>query len=337
MIWLKNMEGEAIKFSVLMSVYNKENPAYLERAIKSIWDDQILKPAEIIIVEDGPLSNGILFVLDKWDKRLKDKFRRVQLEVNSGLGPALRAGLLKCKYNIVARMDSDDISLPNRFNLQLNLINKKGIGIVGCWVEEFDENNKVIGTRKTPQNHEDIYNFSRFRNPMNHPSVIFKKNLVIVTGVGGGSGKMAFCLSQIYHENKKRIKSGFAKFETFPIWNLKMDHPVNIAYEAATADLGDYNMVDKSHKGYAVNYNRDVDNFKILKSVMKKFNRDLEYDSPTDMGVNMAKKGIIDDKVCREAAKKEIVRRYKVYSNEFKKGREKRKTLVRMREIIQKI
>ena len=182
MIWLKNMEGEAIKFSVLMSVYNKENPAYLERAIKSIWDDQILKPAEIIIVEDGPLSNGILFVLDKWDKRLKDKFRRVQLEVNSGLGPALRAGLLKCKYNIVARMDSDDISLPNRFNLQLNLINKKGIGIVGCWVEEFDENNKVIGTRKTPQNHEDIYNFSRFRNPMNHPSVIFKKNLVIEVG-----------------------------------------------------------------------------------------------------------------------------------------------------------
>lgn len=176
------MEGEAIKFSVLMSVYNKENPAYLERAIKSIWDDQILKPAEIIIVEDGPLSNGILFVLDKWDKRLKDKFRRVQLEVNSGLGPALRAGLLKCKYNIVARMDSDDISLPNRFNLQLNLINKKGIGIVGCWVEEFDENNKVIGTRKTPQNHEDIYNFSRFRNPMNHPSVIFKKNLVIEVG-----------------------------------------------------------------------------------------------------------------------------------------------------------
>lgn len=182
MIWLKNMEGEAIKFSVLMSVYNKENPAYLERAIKSIWDDQILKPAEIIIVEDGPLSNGILFVLDKWDKRLKDKFRRVQLEVNSGLGPALRAGLLKCKYNIVARMDSDDISLPNRFNLQLNLINKKGIGIVGCWVEEFDENNKVIGTRKTPQNHEDIYNFSRFRNPMNHPSVIFKKKLVIEVG-----------------------------------------------------------------------------------------------------------------------------------------------------------
>jgi len=176
------MEGEAIKFSVLMSVYNKENPAYLERAIKSIWDDQILKPAEIIIVEDGPLSNGILFVLDKWDKRLKDKFRRVQLEVNSGLGPALRAGLLKCKYNIVARMDSDDISLPNRFNLQLNLINKKGIGIVGCWVEEFDENNKVIGTRKTPQNHEDIYNFSRFRNPMNHPSVIFKKKLVIEVG-----------------------------------------------------------------------------------------------------------------------------------------------------------
>lgn len=169
------------------------------------------------------------------------------------------------------------------------------------------------------------------------PYVETKENLVIVTGVGGGSGKMAFCLSQIYHENKKGTKSGFAKFETFPIWNLKMNHPVNIAYEAATADLGDYNMVDKSHKGYAVNYNRDVDNFKILKRVMKKFDRELEYDSPTDMGVNMAKEGIIDDKVCREAAKKEIIRRYKVYSDEFKKGRETRKTLVRMREIIQKI
>ena len=133
-------------------------------------------------------------------------------------------------------------------------------------------------------------------------------------------------MSQILHEKN----AGFAKFETFPIWNLPLDHPVNIAYEAATADFGDYNILI----GKKVNYNRDVENFKILKKIT---GNAFGYKNPVDMGVNMAKEGIIDDKICREAAKKEIVRRYKFYSDEFKKGREKRKTLVRIREIIQKI
>jgi len=155
------------------------------------------------------------------------------------------------------------------------------------------------------------------------PYVKIDKKLIIITGVGGNSGKMAFCLSQIYHERKKNQKTGFAKFETFPIWNLELKHPINVAYEAATADLLDVNMVDPFHKkAYgitAVNYNRDVENFNILISLMGKITGEKDpfgYKSPTDMGANMAKEGIVDDKTCREAAKQEIIRRYFRYYRE---------------------
>ncbi len=139
-------------------------------------------------------------------------------------------------------------------------------------------------------------------------------DLVVVTGPAGGSGKMGFCLSQLYAERKKGVrKSGFAKFESFPVWNLPMCHPVNLAYEAATADFGDYNVIDKFHlKAYgkrAVNYNRDVENFGILGKVLgSKF--PFGYRSVTDMGVNMMRSGIVDDGVCRRAAEREIRRRF---------------------------
>ncbi|MBW2977173.1 DUF1846 domain-containing protein [Candidatus Woesearchaeota archaeon] len=176
------------------------------------------------------------------------------------------------------------------------------------------------------------------------PYIKAEKKLVIVTGAGGNSGKMAFCLSQIYHERKKGLKTGFAKFETFPIWNLPLNHPVNVAYEAATADLKDVNLVDMFHEeAYgirAINYNRDIENFKILKSLMEKVAGEKNafgYKSPTDMGVNMAKLGIINDKVCREAAKQEIIRRYFRYYREKVEGIETQETLDKMEEVMKKV
>ena len=138
--------------------------------------------------------------------------------------------------------------------------------------------------------------------------------LVVVTAPGPGSGKMAVCLSQLYQDNKKGIKAGYAKFETFPIWNLPLKHSVNIAYEAATADLNDVNMIDPFHlEEYVkttVNYNRDIEIFPVLNAIFEGIYGENPYKSPTDMGVNMAGKCIIDDDVCTEASNQEIIRRY---------------------------
>ena len=141
-----------------------------------------------------------------------------------------------------------------------------------------------------------------------------ERPVVIVTAPGPGSGKMATCLSQIYHESKRGMKSGYAKFETFPIWNIPLSHPVNLAYEAATADLADVNMIDPFHlEAYgvtAVNYNRDVEVFPVLRSMLEKILGECPYKSPTDMGVNMAGNCIFDDSAVSDAAKQEIIRRY---------------------------
>lgn len=150
------------------------------------------------------------------------------------------------------------------------------------------------------------------------------RSLIVVTAPGPGSGKMATCLSQLYHDHKRGITAGYAKFETFPIWNIPLKHPVNLAYEAATADLNDINMIDPFHlEAYgetAVNYNRDVEIFPVLKTIFKTIQGDCPYKSPTDMGVNMAGSCIVDDEVCCEASKKEILRRYYAASVNRLKG-----------------
>ncbi|MGC9310039.1 MAG: DUF1846 domain-containing protein, partial [Candidatus Nanoarchaeia archaeon] len=155
-----------------------------------------------------------------------------------------------------------------------------------------------------------------------NPYIKTKKPIVIVTGAGPGSGKMSFCLSQLYFDNLHNVKSKFAKFETFPIWNLPLKHPVNAAYEAATVDIGDKNMIDSYHLseygGTAVNYNRDIENLPILRKILRKMDYDCK--SPTDMGVNMAKKGIINEAIVKEAAKQEIIRRYFRCKKEFLLG-----------------
>ena len=140
------------------------------------------------------------------------------------------------------------------------------------------------------------------------------RSLVVVTAPGPGSGKMATCLSQLYHEHRRGIQAGYAKFETFPIWNLPLKHPVNLAYEAATADLNDVNMIDPFHlEAYGettVNYNRDIEIFPVLRAMFERIYGECPYKSPTDMGVNMAGYAIVDDEACREASCAEIIRRY---------------------------
>ena len=141
-----------------------------------------------------------------------------------------------------------------------------------------------------------------------------ERSLVVVTAPGPGSGKMATCLSQLYHEHERGVDAGYAKFETFPIWNLPLKHPVNLAYEAATADLNDVNMIDPFHlEAYGettVNYNRDVEIFPVLNAMFEKIQGTSPYKSPTDMGVNMAGFGIVDDEACQQASRMEILRRY---------------------------
>ena len=162
--------------------------------------------------------------------------------------------------------------------------------------------------------------------------------LVVVTAPGPGSGKMATCLSQLYHEQKRGIKAGYAKFETFPVWNLPLKHPVNVAYEAATADLNDVNMIDPFHlEAYGqttINYNRDVEIFPVLNAMFKQILGESPYKSPTDMGVNMVGNCIVDDEACREASNQEIIRRYYQALCDCKRGIGSKETLNKLELIM---
>ena len=165
-----------------------------------------------------------------------------------------------------------------------------------------------------------------------------ERDLVVVTAPGPGSGKMATCLSQLYHDHQRGITSGYAKYETFPIWNLPLDHPVNLAYEAATADLDDVNMIDPYHLAaygeQVVNYNRDVEIFPVLKAMMERIMGESPYQSPTDMGVNMAGYAIVDDDACRDAARLEIVRRYFAAAVHLKRTGTGEEQVERLRSIM---
>ncbi len=167
------------------------------------------------------------------------------------------------------------------------------------------------------------------------------RSIVVVTAPGPGSGKMATCLSQIYHESKMGRKSGYAKFETFPVWNLPLSHPVNLAYEAATADLADVNMIDHFHlEAYgslAVNYNRDVEVFPVLRSMLKGILGECPYKSPTDMGVNMAGFCIYDDQAVCEAAKQEVIRRYYNALCDRRKGNSNEAEIEKIELLMQKL
>lgn len=168
-----------------------------------------------------------------------------------------------------------------------------------------------------------------------------ERPLVVITAPGPGSGKMATCLSQLYHENKRGIKAGYAKFETFPIWNLPLKHPVNLAYEAATADLNDVNMIDPYHlEAYGVttvNYNRDVEVFPVLNAIFEKIEGKSPYKSPTDMGVNMAGYCICDDEATKQASKDEIIRRYFSALCDLRLGRGKQEAVDKIESLMNQL
>ena len=174
-----------------------------------------------------------------------------------------------------------------------------------------------------------------------NPYIETTRPLVVVTAPGPSSGKLATCLSQLYHEYKRGVKAGYAKFETFPVWNLPLKHPVNIAYEAATADLNDVNQIDPFHfNAYgtlAINYNRDIAVFPILQNILHKITGKEVYKSPTDMGVNMLKDAITDDKLAQLSAKKEILRRYYRAECDYKKGQITFDNLERNKSLVSEV
>lgn len=206
---------------------------------------------------------------------------------------------------------------------------KKGLYVGSVVITQFNgQNGALLFKERLEKRNIKVYmHYLIAGYPANIPLIVseegFGKNeyiktsrpLVVITAPGPGSGKMATCLSQLYHENTRGVKAGYAKFETFPIWNIPLKHPVNLAYEAATADLNDVNMIDPFHlEAYGettVNYNRDIEIYPVLNAILEGiYGENTYYKSPTDMGVNMAGKCIIDDEVCKEASRMEIIRRY---------------------------
>jgi len=173
-----------MSFSVLLSLYDQEKVEYFQRAICSIWNDQLLKPGEIVIVLDGELTHELYLLLDNLKLELQDKLQVIELKKNVGLAKALNIGLLKCNYDLVARMDTDDVSLPERFNIQYKFMNNnKNIVACGSYIEEFDDSDTTFSNIvKYPLNNEDLIKFSKLRSPICHPSSMLRRNKIIEVG-----------------------------------------------------------------------------------------------------------------------------------------------------------
>jgi len=173
-----------MSFSVLISVYEKENPRYLDEALCSIWDQQTLKPGQIVLIKDGPLTEELDICINAWKQKLHDILTVVELPENVGLGAALNSGLQQCRYELVARMDSDDISLPKRFEKQITFMeNNPDIAASSAVLEEWDETlSKYIGVRTLPLKPEEIKKFAKYRNPLSHPVAILRKSIVQYVG-----------------------------------------------------------------------------------------------------------------------------------------------------------
>lgn len=180
----KTIDHEEFKFSVLMSVYYKEDPKYLKDAIDSILVNQKLKPDEFVLVVDGPVKDELNNIINEYQLMYKNKMRVYRLETNVGLGKALNYGLNKCVYDLIARADSDDINAPERFELQINQFKKDpSIDVLGTFIDEFvDDYNDPINQKKMPLKHDDICKMAKMRNPINHMSVMFKKRAIIDAG-----------------------------------------------------------------------------------------------------------------------------------------------------------
>ena len=172
-----------MKFSVLLSLYHKEKPAYFNRCMQSIWEEQTVQPDEIVLVLDGSLPKELMDTIERWQQTIGGKLKQIPLAQNVGLGEALNQGLLACSHDLVARMDTDDIAMPKRFEVQLEVFADENIDICGSWISEFNDDEAMVeSVRKVPQCHADIVRFAKKRNPMNHPSVMYRKNAVIRAG-----------------------------------------------------------------------------------------------------------------------------------------------------------
>ena len=171
-----------MKFSLLMSIYCKEKPEYFDRCMQSIWDEQNAKPNEIVLVEDGKLTPELYEVIEKWEGKIGNILVRVPLEKNLGTGKAKNKGLQKCKYNIVAIMDTDDIARSDRFEKQLKII-EADVDVCSSWIGEFENKKEnIVSYRKLPKNHKEIVKFAKKRMPVNHPSTMYKKEFALKAG-----------------------------------------------------------------------------------------------------------------------------------------------------------
>lgn len=207
-----------MNFSVLMSIYYKEKPEYFCRAMQSIWDQQIIKPNEIVVVQDGPLTDELYKVINQWSCKLGDVLKTISLEQNVGLGDALNVGIKYCTNELIARMDTDDIALPDRFKKQFNIFQRSDIDICSSWVSEFNNNeNEIISNRKVPEKHDEIISYSKVRNGINHPAVMYKKTAV--ENAGGYKKMMWF---EDYYLWVRMILNG-AKFYNIqePLVNMR--------------------------------------------------------------------------------------------------------------------
>lgn len=234
-------------------------------------------------------------------------------------------------------------------------ISKLGISINSVVITMYTGQDGVEKLKKTLENKnvkvylhaptkgypDDIETIASEEGYGKNPYIETTKKLVVVTAPGPNSGKLGTCLSQLYHEHKRGVKAGYAKFETFPVWDLPLMHPVNLSYEAATADLGDINMIDSFHlEEYnvkAVSYNRDISAFPILKNILNKITGSSIYKSPTDMGVNMISKCIINDEAVQKAAKMEIIRRYYASLCDYKKEIGSLETVEKIKKLMNSI
>jgi glycosyltransferase involved in cell wall biosynthesis len=166
-----------------MSIYHKENPEYFDRCMQSILDEQTIKADEIVLVEDGELTNELYSAIGHWKKKLGETLKVMPLERNVGLGDALNMGLVDCSHEIVARMDTDDVASPDRFAKQLKIFESDDIDICSSWVSEFDKDEKkIVSYRKVPESHDEIVEFAKTRNPLNHPAVMYRKSAVEAAG-----------------------------------------------------------------------------------------------------------------------------------------------------------
>ena len=272
-------------------------PGFDENAKIKLLNRLREKTEVIICIYAGDISTsktrqdfGITYDLEVL--RLIDMFRKYDLVINS---------VVVTRY--------EDVPAVNMF---INKLNRRGI-----------KTYKHYFTKGYPTDVKTIVSDEGYGA---NPYIEVTKPLAVITGPGGGSGKLSTCLSQLYHEYRLGKKVRYAKFETFPIWNLPLKHPVNVAYEAATADLKDVNMIDSFHlEAYgktAVNYNRDLEVFPVVKRIIEKITgEESEYRSPTDMGVNRAGFSIINDEICKEASRQEIIRRFLIAQCDYKKGK----------------